>query len=105
MKSQPFLLVVMKLLALLPLVASASNPPAAVPNASLKSSPPPAKAEPTKGDPVGVFSGNVYERAEDLRIRCPDIDLVYIAITLGYLPNDIQGEPTARTPNFNYSNE
>ena len=77
MKSQPFLLVVMKLLALLPLVASASNPPASVPNASLKSSPPPAKAEPTKGDPVGVFSGNVYELAEDLRIRCPDIDLVF----------------------------
>ena len=28
------------------------------------------------GDPVGVFTGNAYETAEDLRVSCPDLDLV-----------------------------
>ena len=28
------------------------------------------------GDPVGVFTGNAYETAEDLRVACPDLDLV-----------------------------
>ena len=28
------------------------------------------------GDPVGVFTGNAYETAEDLRVPCPDLDLV-----------------------------
>ena len=30
----------------------------------------------TCGDPVGVFTGNAYETAEDLRVACPDLDLV-----------------------------
>ena len=30
----------------------------------------------TKGDPVGCMDGSVYETAVDLRIPCPDIDLV-----------------------------
>ena len=32
--------------------------------------------KPYDGDPVGVFTGNAYETAEDLRVVCPDLDLV-----------------------------
>ncbi|MBQ2625210.1 MAG: hypothetical protein IJG18_08975, partial [Kiritimatiellae bacterium] len=34
------------------------------------------QGEATPGDPVGVFTGNAYESAEDLRVSCPDLDLV-----------------------------
>ena len=33
--------------------------------------------EPTTPDPVGYVSGNVYEAVTDLRIPCPDVDLVF----------------------------
>ena len=33
--------------------------------------------EGTTADPVGYISGNVYETVTDLRIPCPDIDLVF----------------------------
>ena len=32
--------------------------------------------EPTCGDPVGMITGNAYETAEDLRVECPEVDLV-----------------------------
>ena len=38
--------------------------------------PPVSIKEPDEGDPVGVFTGNAYETAEDLRVVCPDLDLV-----------------------------
>ena len=36
----------------------------------------PRVEKPYEGDPVGVFTGNAYEAAEDLRVVCPDLDLV-----------------------------
>jgi RHS repeat-associated protein len=36
----------------------------------------PRVEKPYEGDPVGVFTGNAYETAEDLRVACPDLDLV-----------------------------
>lgn len=33
--------------------------------------------EPTTGDPVGYISGKVYDTAVDIRVPCPDIDLVF----------------------------
>ncbi len=38
---------------------------------------PNAPKEGTASDPVGYISGNVYETVTDLRIPCPDIDLVF----------------------------
>ena len=33
--------------------------------------------EPTAGDPVGYVSGNVYDAVVDVRVPCPDVDLVF----------------------------
>lgn len=35
----------------------------------------PRVEKPYEGDPVGVFTGNIYETAEDIRVICPDLDL------------------------------
>ena len=35
-----------------------------------------SEKESTCGDPVGMITGNAYETAEDLRVECPDVDLV-----------------------------
>ena len=37
---------------------------------------PDSPPEEEESDPVGVFTGSVYESAEDLRVACPGIDLV-----------------------------
>ncbi len=39
--------------------------------------PPSEPASPSGGDPVGYMDGSVYDSVEDLRISCPDIDLVF----------------------------
>ena len=66
--------------------ASVGAGPSSVPNASIKNhvnpreNPQTPKDEPpppTEGDPVGLFDGNVYETVTDIRIPCPDIDLVF----------------------------
>ena len=49
--------------------------PVSTPNAPTND-PPVVVDEPYEGDPVGVFTGNAYELAEDLRVVCPDLDLV-----------------------------
>ena len=65
------------LVALLPAAVLADGGDAASKsNAPVSPSPEPEKHEPPAGDPVGVFTGNAYETAEDLRVSCPDLDLV-----------------------------
>ena len=49
--------------------------PESRPNATTNS-PPDETKSPECGDPVGVFTGSAYEVAEDLRVVCPDLDLV-----------------------------
>ena len=39
--------------------------------------PPEGPPPPVVGDPVGFIDGTVYETVEDLRVSCPDIDLVF----------------------------
>ena len=56
-------------------VVAAGVAPTSKPNAPTNN-PPGAVGEPWCGDPVGVFSGDACETAEDLRVACPDIDLV-----------------------------
>ena len=55
----------------------ADSPVASVskPNATTNA-PPDETKSPECGDPVGVFTGSAYETAEDLRVVCPDLDLV-----------------------------
>ena len=55
----------------------ADSPVASVskPNATTKA-PPDETKSPECGDPVGVFTGSAYETTEDLRVVCPDLDLV-----------------------------
>ena len=55
----------------------ADSPVASIskPNATTNA-PPDETKSPECGDPVGVFTGSAYETAEDLRVVCPDLDLV-----------------------------
>ena len=46
-------------------------------NGGSSSGAPNGPPEGTSSDPVGYISGNVYETVEDLRIPCPDIDLMF----------------------------
>ena len=39
--------------------------------------PPRANSGPAGGDPVGLCDGSVYDAATDIRVVCPDIDLVF----------------------------
>ena len=55
-------------------VSSAGTDPSSRSNATTNDQPRVEKK--TCGDPVGVFTGNAYETAEDLRVACPDLDLV-----------------------------
>ena len=54
--------------------SSAGTDPSSRSNATTNDQPRVEKK--TCGDPVGVFTGNAYETAEDLRVACPDLDLV-----------------------------
>jgi RHS repeat-associated protein len=67
------------LVALLPAAVLADGGDAAPKsNAPVSPSPEPEKHEPPAGDPVGVFTGRAYDTAEDLRVYCPDLDLVML---------------------------
>ena len=55
--------------------SSAGTDPSSRSNATTNK-PPVSIKEPDEGDPVGVFTGNAYETAKDLRVVCPDLDLV-----------------------------
>lgn len=69
-------------LALAALLAAVS-PGDTTPNAPVNPPPTPPEdgpgpePEPTTGDPVGYISGKVYDTAVDIRVPCPDIDLVF----------------------------
>jgi len=52
--------------------SSKSNAPAVV-----QPQPPSEPSQDSGGDPVGYIDGNVYESVVDLRVPCPDIDLVF----------------------------
>ncbi len=55
----------------------ADSPVAPEPRPNATTNAPPDETEsPECGDPVGVFTGSAYETAEDLRVVCPDLDLV-----------------------------
>ena len=62
-------------LALSALCADEPGAPVSTPNAPTDT-PPDEKNGPGCGDPVGVFTGSACETAEDLRVVCPDLDLV-----------------------------
>jgi RHS repeat-associated protein len=47
-----------------------------------------AQKEPPAGDPVGLVTGSVYERACDLAVSCPDIDLVMLRSYTSALQSD-----------------
>lgn len=67
------------LVALLPAAVLADGGDAAPKsNAPVSPSPEPSDPEPPAGDPVGVFTGRAYDTAEDLRVSCPDLDLVML---------------------------
>ena len=67
------------LVALLPAAVLADGGDAAPKsNAPVSPSPEPSDPEPPAGDPVGVFTGRAYYTAEDLRVSCPDLDLVML---------------------------
>ena len=51
--------------------SSAGTDPSSRSNATTNDQPRVEKK--TCGDPVGVFTGNAYETAEDLRVACPDL--------------------------------
>ena len=49
---------------------------------------PKVESEPSAGDPVGLVTGSVYERACDLAVSCPDIDLVMLRSYTSALQSD-----------------
>ena len=75
MRSFPAQLLALSLLAPAAFCDGGGVAPASVSNAPVAPRPVPEK-ESTCGDPVGMITGNAYETAEDLRVECPDVDLV-----------------------------
>ncbi|MBR2982074.1 MAG: hypothetical protein IKC80_02470, partial [Kiritimatiellae bacterium] len=49
---------------------------------------PQAQKQPHTRDPVGLVTGSVYERACDLAVSCPDIDLVMLRSYTSALQSD-----------------
>ena len=60
-------------------LSAIADPPSSTSNPSEVESvdPPDCPTEDTGGDPVGYEDGSVFVVAEDLRVACPDIDLVF----------------------------